>query len=256
MKYSDKKIVTTEGIKAEILMLQMGIKEDVRMQGVFSRNYSEDLIGIDYEENKPVVKLSRDGVFHLLPEGLFFEENRIKSIHKNDFNVEYEQFNEEKKSIEQFFQAFDIVHFKLGLEMEKKLNDILQKGNTVFTSAFLDDQKTDSDNEYISKIKILLPFVSQLRGNLALLTELLENVFSAKKVEPKRIQPFRIQFIIHKENLSKEEYLLMDKNTNTFFDFFRHWFLPVEMECDYRIKDYTSSFTLGNTSLLDYNTHL
>ena len=76
------------------------------------------------------------------------------------------------------------------------------------------------------------------------------------KIEIKEKGTFHKQFIIHKGGLSKEEYQSMDEGLIDFFDFLRQWFLPVEVEYDYRIKDYKNSFTLGNTLLLDYNTHL
>lgn len=245
-------------IKAETLLAQMDLPADpeVCMQGIFSRNYSEDLICVRNEEGKAVVELSRDGVFHLLPEGLFFEENRIKDIPNNDFEPGYTRFKEEKEYVKSFFRVFDQLYFKQTLEMEKKLNILAEKGNRIFLGEFLDERELDSDNEYISKIKTILPFVSLLRGNLALLTELLKEILAVNKVELKKTKPFCMQFIIHREGLSKEEYLSMDKNMAAFFVFFCQWFLPVEMKFNYRIKDYTNPFRLGNTLLLDYNTHL
>lgn len=240
-------------IKAETLISQMDVKGDVdiRMKGVFSRNYSNDLINITNEIDKTLLELSRDGIFHLLPEGLFFEENRIKNILKSDFKNKYKQFREEKENIELFFQPFDLAYFKLSLELEKELNAITEKGNNIFTEDFW-----DSGNTYISKIKTIFPFVCDLKRNPELLTDILKNVFSVEKIETRKAKPFYVQFIIYKEGLSKDAYQKMDKELSGFFEFFCEWFLPVEMEYDYRIKDCKTPFTLGNTLLLDYNTHL
>ena len=247
-----------KGTKAETLISQLDIKDDfcVRMEGIFSRNYSEDLIGIEEIDDKTFLKLSRDGIFHLLPEGLFFEGNRVKNIPKHDFSREYKKFKEEKERIELFFQLFDTTHFKLSLELEKKLNRIAEQRNDIFTNAFFDEPEVEEDNQYISGIKKLLPFASELRGNFALLTDILKNIFSVEKIEIVETEPFHRRFIIHKEGLSQEEYLLMDEELVPFFDFFSQWFLPVEMEYDFRLKDYKTPFTLGNILLLDYNTRL
>ena len=244
-----------EGIKAETLISLMDINEgiDVRMQGVFSRNYSEDLIRVSNEE----VELSHNGIFHLLPEGLFFEKNRIKNIPKAEFTEKYKQFEIEKETIKSFFRPFDIEYFRLNLELERKLNAIAEQGNKIFfIKDFFDISEIDENNTYISKIKTILPFVGFLRGNLALLTDILKNILSVEKVEIKKEKTLYLKFVIHKEGLFKEEYQSMDGNLSVFFDFFCQWFLPIEAKYDYQIKDYKNPFILGNTLLLDYNTHL
>ena len=250
--------INLEETKAETLISQIDINENisVRLSGIFSRNYSDDLISVSNEKDKTFLEISRDGIFRLLPEGLFFKENLKKSIIKDDFESKYKKFKEKKERIEMFFQPFDTEYFKLNLGLEKKLNAISEKGNNALLSALEDEAEIDTSNEYISKMKILLPFVSHLRGNHILLVDILKNVLDAEKIEIKEIRPLYLRFIIHKEGLSKEEYKSMDKALNGFFDFFRQWFLPVEVEYDYRIKDYKAPFKLGSTLLLDYNTHL
>jgi len=257
VKYLNEHI-NAEEIKAETLISQMDTKDNlnVRMQGIFSRNYSEDLIDVSNERDKTILDLSRNGIFHFLPEGLFFEETRLKNRRCECFDDRYNAFKKEKEKIKSFFQPFDTEYFKHSLALEKKLNAISELGNTVLTNAFFNDHEIDTNNEYLSKIKILLPFVSSLRGNMPLLTNMLKNVLCVEKVEIKKIQPFYMRFVIHKKGLSKEEYKNMDRKLSVFFDFFHQWFLPVEVEYDYKIKDYKMPFTLRNTLLLDYNTHL
>ncbi len=245
-------------VKAETLIARMDIKENfhVRMGGIFSRNYSEDLICVEEKDDQPVFTLSRDGMFHLLPEGLFFEENKIKKFPKNDFEEKYRQFKEEKERIEFFFQQFDTELFKLSVKLDEKLNEILERKSDIFISTFSDVPETETDNKYISGIKAMLPFVNDLKGNFALLADILKNVLSAEKVEIRETQPFHRQFVIHKSGLTKDEFVKMDEELVDFFDFFHQWFLPVEMEYSYRIKDYKTPFILGTTLLLDYNTLL
>jgi len=258
MKYLDE-YINIEEIKAETLISQMETSGNsgVRMQGIFSRNYSEDLISITKEEDKTIFDLSRDSVFHLLPGSLFFKENQLRKDSKPNFDFEKEQteLKKQKKNILSFFSPFDTEYFKLSLELEKKLNAIAETGNRIFISILEDESAIETKNEYISRIKILLPFVSQLRGNHILLLDILKNILSAEKIEIEERGTFYKRFIIHREGLSKEEYQSMDESLIDFFDFLRQWFLPVEVKYDYRIKDYKNSFTLGNILLLDYNTH-
>ena len=257
MKYLNKQM-DTEEIKAETLISQMDTKDalNVHMHGIFARNYAEDLMSITHDQDTTTVELPRNGIFHLLPEGLFFEENRLRSVRGEYFEDKYDKFKKEKEVVKSFFQPFDTEYFKHSFALEKKLNAITECGNAVFINTFLNEPEINTDNEYLAKIKILLPFVSRLRGNPALLTNILEEVFSVEKVEIKNPRPLHMRFIIHKEGLSKEEYKKMDAELALFFDFFYRWFLPVEAEYDYRIKDYKAPFTLGNTLILDYNTHL
>ena len=257
MKYLIEQIETPE-IKAETLVAQMDVKENlnVRMRGVFSRNYGEDLIGISHDRDTTTLYLSRNGVFHILPEGLFFEENRLRTTRNDYFEEKYDKFKKEAEKVKSFFQIFDTAHFKQSFALEQTLNAITERGNTVLINPCLNKPEMDTRNEYLEKLKPLLPFVSELRGNLVLLPNLLKETLSVEKVEIRQTKPLYMQFILHKSGLSKEEFWEMDRDFAEFFEFFYRWFLPAEMEYEYKIKSYKEPFTLGSTLILDYNTHL
>jgi hypothetical protein len=255
MNYLNKHIDSTD-ISAEALIALMDTKEDfdIVMRGIFSRNYSEDLISVRNEYDKTLVELSRDGIFHLLPEALLFDE--IKGVVDHDVKAQHKQLKEKQEKVKSFFQFFDNECFKLTLQQEKNTNHIAEKGNIFLLTGMLDETDIDTNNEYITKIKTVLPFVSHLRGNHLLLADILKNALSVDKVETQKIETFRMRFIFQKDGLSKDEYHQMNKEITVFFDFFTQWFLPVEMEYDFRLKSRKTPFTLGNTLLLGYNTHL
>ena len=244
-------------IKAETLISLMNLEKILKiyMRGTFSRNFSGDLIGVSKKE----VELSRNGIFNTLPENLFFEENRVRDILKNNFDEKYHKYLNEKKEIISFFQPFDSVYFNLSLDLEKKLKTVAEKGNSFLSKTYLCDTETTEKNNYISKIKKLLPFVSQLRGNYPLLINILKEILKVDKIK-KRIDRknsiYKCTFLIYKEGLSKAAYMEMDEKLGEFFNFFSEWFLPAEMVHDYRIKDYKEKFTLSKMLLLDYNTNL
>lgn len=253
MKLFDE-YIDTEDIRAETIISQLDLPEfSVRNSGIFSRNYSDDLVSIKEENNVPMVELSRDGTFHLLPEGLFFKENRLKINDKHVLDKENEKVREEKRKIELFFRPFETKYFRLSLELESRINEIAEKGNNVFTDFLFEGIEVDTRNRYICKILPLLSYLGELKGNLELLTDILEITFSAK-VEFRK-KGLSLLFVIHERSLNKNEYFSMDGEIAGFFDFFTEWFLPIEADVDFRIKDYKENFTLSGPLLLDYNTH-
>jgi len=263
MKYFDKYIDLKE-IKAEAFVsIIEEFDFDVISKGSFVRNLSDDLLSIKNYDNRTTIELARDGVFQLLPEGLFFEEDSLRLKKKN-----YKKLKEEKERVELFFQPFDTEYFKLGLELQDRINDISEKETNILIDHFFEISQADENNKYIKKIKSILPLVSEIRGNEKRLKEILENVFSAKVeiftnikevkndyIDESEIS-FNMKFVIHKLGLKREEYKIMNIEVNTFFDFFYKYFLPVEVGYEFIIKDKEEKFILGNTLILDYNTQL
>lgn len=247
--------IETEDIKAETIVSQLEIPQfAVRNKGIFYRNYSDDLVSIKEENNFPLIELSRDGIFHLLPEGLFFKENRLKINDKHVLEQENDKIRNERAKIDQFFLPFETRYFQLSLELESRLNEIAEKRNHIVSDYLFEGVEIDTQNSYIQSLLPLLPYISDLRGNFELLRDLLQIIFSAK-VEFRR-NGLSLFLVIHKRKLQKGEYFSMDDELKHFFDFFTEWFLPIEVDFDFRIKDYDEKFTLGSPLLLDYNTHL
>ncbi|MFV0538281.1 MAG: hypothetical protein ACK5M3_13075 [Dysgonomonas sp.] len=253
MKLFDE-YIDAEDIKAEAIVSQLELPQFVvRNKGIFHRNYSDDLISIKEESNIPIIELSRDGTFHLLPEGLFFKESRLKINDRHILDKENDKIREEKAKIELFFQPFETKYFQLSLELESQLNKIAEKGNSILADYLFEGIDIDSENSFIQTLYPLLPYVSELKGNMNLLRDLLQIIFLAK-VEIRRNE-LSLFFIIHRSKLLKSMYSSLDNELACFFEFFTEWFLPVEVDFDFRIKDYKENFCLGSPLLLDYNTH-
>lgn len=254
MKFFDE-YIEAENIRAETIVSQLEELPNyvVRNKGIFHRNYSGDLISIQEENNINVLELSRDGTFHLLPEGVFFKENRLKINDKYVLDKEKDKIREEKRRIELFFRSFETKYFRLSLELESRLNKIAEKGNYFIYDYIFEGIEIDVRNPYIQAILPLLPYVSELKGNLDLLRDLLQIIFFAK-VEIRKNE-LSLFFVINRSKLLKNDYFSMDNEIAVFFEFFTEWFLPVECDFDFRIKDYEERFNLGSSLLLDYNTH-
>jgi hypothetical protein len=223
-------------------------------ESVFARNHSEDLLRVDVDQDRITVHISKDGIYNLLPNGLFFADNQLNEEKKrgNDFKSAYDKIKKQKKETQEFFQPYDTELFKLIVEQERKINQLFQTGNKIWVS----DLPGNSKNEYINKLIPLLPYASQLRGNVPLLIDLLKFALVVEKIEIKELKPLYARFIIHKEGLAKEDYLAMNEDLKQFFEFFCHWFLPVEKEYDFRMKDNKHLFKFEKSLILDYNTNL
>lgn len=265
---------TVENIKAESFLasfLESCSNIMIDPQGVFSRNYNEDIIGIDIDseaKEKMTIQLSRDGLFHILPEGMFFKENELREIGRKKntekFKLEEERINKEKQKIRLFFQPFDTAYFRLRFELEKKLNEIATNRIRILFDELLDVFPVHSENPYIKKVIPLIPVASEIRGNTRILKDILKAVFFPAKIEMQNRVKQKItgtagrimKITIHIEKLSAEEFRNLKKEVDVFACFFYEWFLPVDLEYRFKVKDTKEQFILGSPMTLDYNTYL
>jgi len=77
--------INLQEIKAETILSLKDLPDFLVQKensGTFYRNYSPDLI--EYDNFNNTVTLSRDGVYNLLPEGLFFKEDELNSKNFQD----------------------------------------------------------------------------------------------------------------------------------------------------------------------------
>lgn len=262
-EYKDE-FLSFKEIKAEtIISLFKEQNFHVQTNGAFYRNFSGDLLNIKKDDfAKTIVKLSRDGVFHILPEGLFFDEYELK-LKKKD----YEKFKEEKEKIKLFFQPFDTLNFAQSLQLEEEIINISENENDILIDFLFDKLELNTKNEYINKIKTLLPFAGYIKGDKKLIHEILENIFQTNiSMDIKIINKnennevincnYLMSIVINKPDLNSTEYYTIYEKTSDFFAFFYKYFLPIELEYEFKIKDYNETLVLGKSLILDYNTQL
>ena len=263
-----------EQVKAEAFLTSfMDSCSDVivESQGVFSRNYNDDIVSIDSDDNpgqKLTIQLSRDGLFHILPESLFFTENKLREIGKKGntekFKQEEERITKEKQKIKSFFQPFDMTYFKLRFELEKQLNQLAANRTQIIVDELFDIYQLNSKNPFIHKTISLIPIISEIRGNKQVLKNILKVLFYPSKVEMFLIKSqnasgqkrtlLKINLLIKK--ISSKQYTTLKKEIDEFAIFFYEWFLPVDMGIEVKIKDKDERFILGKAMTLDYNTYL
>ena len=264
-----------ENIKAESFLSSMleslaGI--NLEFQGVFSRNYYNDIIFIDQDtysgKSKLNINLSRDSIFHILPEGLFFKEDVLRKVQKEKnpekFKALSEKIIREKLKLLSFFYPFDKTYFSLRFELERQLNELAENKTSTLIEELFDIFPIDEKNDFIKKIIPLLPLASEIRSNKMIWRDIFKNVFYPADIEVRIAQKQNaagmmqriVKTTIHIEKLSNREFKKIKKDVDIFSHFFYEWFLPADIGYEFKVKDVKERFVLGGEMTLDYNTFL
>jgi hypothetical protein len=244
----------------------------LEFHGVFSRNYVSDIISMDeekiFDKMQLNIRLSRDSLFHILPEGLFFRENELREVaqEKNEekFKALEEKIILEKQKILAFFYPFDKTYFGLKFELEKRVNELATNRTRLLLDELFKDFQIDEKNELIKKLIPLLPLASEIRSNKMIWKDIIQNIFFparvdvriAEKLISEGVKRRIVKTTIHIEKLSNEEFMIYKKNIDVFAQFFYEWFIPVDMGYEFKVKDVKEQFVLGKPLTLDYNTYL
>jgi len=265
-----------ELIKAEAFLTSLMESIDginLEFQGVFSRNYYNDIFYMDQEKilDKLMlnIKLSRDSLFHILPEGLFFRENDLRKAAKEKnvekFKALEEQIIREKQIILSFFYPFDKTYFGLKFDLEQKLNECSENRTQIWIDKLLNVfGLNEVKNNLIRRIIPLLPLASEIRSNKLIWRDIIKSIFFPANVEvriteklsPTGIKRNIVKTTIHIEKLTNEEFLSIKKEIDPFAHFFYEWFLPADMGYEFKVKDKKERFVFGKDLTLDYNTQL
>jgi len=266
---------THDKIKAESFLttLMESVSEaNLEFNGVFSRNYVNDIISMEYEKvfdkMQLNIRLSRDSLFHILPEGLFFRENELRKVaqEKNEekFKALEQKIIWEKQKLLSFFYPFDKTYFSLKFEMERKLNELAANRTSLLMDKLFAVFQIDEKNDLIRKLIPLLPLASEIRSNKVIWKGILKNIFYpakigiriSEKLNNDGIKRRIVKTTIHIEKLSNEEFMRLKKEVDIFARFFYEWFLPVDMGYEFKVKDVRQPFVLGESLTLDYNTQM
>ena len=120
-------------------------------------------------------------------------------------------------------------------------------------------------NPFVKAMAVLLPCAKLWRGDYPALRNLMARLFGCK-VELKRgrysesdssvrwIPTVRYDLLI--EGLTAEEYRKISALLQPFADFVGEWFIPAEVVCQVKIKEYGQAQKTDSRLVLDYNTNL
>ena len=239
------------------------IPEQVVTNGIFYSNYCEDLLEVETMEGRAHrIKLSRDGLFHLLPEALFFNDNRLQ-----DPKLKAMPVKAEKERVMTFFEPFDLAYFQVGLGLDQTTSQLEACTVNSLVKEIYDVDVQSIQNPFVRQMAPFLLQASTIRGDFPLIGKLMASIIGfhteIKPVVRKLEQPdepqkemcvARVLFYI--PDLSNSEYARRYEELGEFVNFVADWFFPFNQAFEYAIKDNTHPFVLDGTMTLDYNTYL
>ena len=220
----------------------------------FSRNYSGDLKGCDAAARS--VSLSRNGIYDVLPEKLFFDPNELRDKESRAFAQRVTEIYEEEKNIQKYFLPFDSFFFNRSLNVRMNVNRLVDDKTELLLKMLFDYDIREEKNPYVRLLAPLLLQVTELRGDFDRLATVLSTVIDCR-VDYCILHQDTVVFTVHKRNMNSKEYKEFMTILKPLFDFFQEWFVPMEMDCGYKVKDFQQPFILSDERplVLDYNTH-
>ena len=221
----------------------------------FSRNYSGDLRSVHTDTN--TVKLSRNGLYDILPEKIFFDVDELRFKESRDLAQRITEIYEEEKNIKDYFLPLDSFFFNQSCQYHATANYLVDNKTKWLVKLLFDYDIDAEENPFVKQMAPLLLHVAEIRANLGLISQILSEILDCR-VDYHVNHQEEVLFVIHKRNLSGTEYHAFMRDLKPLFDFVTYWFVSMDMDCIYKVKDYYQPFILSNERplVLDYNTQI
>jgi len=244
-----------------LLYRGQGRKWIVHNQGLFYRNYSEDIMSIDEESNN--ITLSRDGWLKYCPQELISPVDEIQNINnasgKKKLSVAAidEMIRNRIKILSESFVPFDTFALRVRLQLEDKLQEILDgKANYILKRYYDFDMEAETD-EYIRKAAMLLPYLPRIRGNVMFVVNLMQTLTHRRiecryttygEIDNTRCNTRKVFFDVVMDGLDDKQYQEEMNRITPLFTFLQERFLPLDLMSTIGIKGVNSEMFI-----LDYN---
>jgi hypothetical protein len=181
-------------IKAEVLMADLmlgGLPSSgflVFFDSLFKRGYSKDILKADKTvisdaEETLAIYLSRDGLYDLLPEGLFHTSPESALTSGTGMATDSRKESMIEKETRRFFQPFENELFYQRVQLELRERSILEKlSDYNLDDFFLDFWKIDRSlpDNLIIKLSAMLPFVKEIAGDFDMTASCLGAILGEK----------------------------------------------------------------------------
>ena len=225
-----------------------------RYKGIFSRNYSGDFRSCDTENN--TIELSRDGLYEILPNMLFFTGNELLGKDAADFKWTERVLIQRKERIKNVMMPFDSFYFNDSISLEKALNGVVDNKTLIVLETLTGIDFSKETNTYIRKMAPCILQAAKVRGDYRFLCRMMTCVLGYQTHY--QLKTDRVRFIVNRPNLSHSAFLSYLEELKPFFQFVEEWFVPFEMQCEYKVRDYgrDNRFEGPNKLMLDYNATL
>ena len=223
-------------------------------KGIFSRNYSGDLRSCDHETN--TVELSRDGLFELLPQTMFFTGNELIGKEDSDIKLIEHVLKQRRERIKNVMLPLDSIYFNQSLAIETTVNNNLSDRTAILLKTLTGNDFSQEANPYIKKMAHVILQAAKVRGDYRFLCRMMTCILGFKTEY--RLKTDRVRFIVNRPNLSQTALYSYIEELKPFFNFLEEWFVPFEMQCEFKVRDYERDDHIEgpNKLMLDYNATL
>lgn len=234
-------------------------KWKARHAGTFYRNYNRDALAV-YEE-EPTVVLSRDGFLQLLPKGLLTTADEAKNANRRSDNEHQQRMH----LLQDAFLPFDTYWFNRKVQVELKTSEMLFTKLDYLLKVYFDFDLAAETNAYVRQAATLLPFVKNKRGDFGFIRELLSTLvhcettltvgrYSHTDSTVSWLPKVRFELLI--DGLSTEDYRQLQHELDPLYSFIREWLVPIEVVCQFEIKEHGHAQHVADRLTLNYNTEL
>ncbi len=145
----------------------------IHYQGSFKRSYSRDVESVRITDASPAkasIYLNRDGIYDLLPEGLFHQTKGNSRVNNVQNAVEeHKQFKEEENQARKFFRPLEQMLFLYRAATETaERNALYDIQNGRLNSSFYQFWNISEDlpGEPAARLLRLIPYAEKLKGKV------------------------------------------------------------------------------------------
>jgi hypothetical protein len=178
-----------EDIRAEVLIAywleNQSIQLDdlvIRPEGTFRRSFSKDVLSVEAADKSKgsisTVNISREGLYDMLPEGLFHQAEQKYNKSTTDAIEETERYNKEEKNARAFFLPLEQEFYRQKVwlestEMKYWLNSAHPNNVKMLMRFWLLDQSLLTSKQCIT-LTSLMPHLHNIVGDIQLTKHSLE----------------------------------------------------------------------------------
>lgn len=261
---------TENNARAEFVALQLkdGFENHlIRMDGKSCKGYCEDILSVD--EYPKRVRLTRNGIMHSLPEGLFSHEDFLRNAKEDDLHEQLEKLHELRENCAAYFEIFDTRFFAEGISLQKVVDTTEKNIDALLLKFFYGEnvaQILDNEDPVKRHLVLLLLIRNRIKGDIDALAFYLSLIFKKKTIGNTIYRRLNnnsatlvkyVQFIVYFDGLSHDECVKKMKIYKDYFDFINDWFIPFDCTLEYYLRDTHQPFAFQEHQCLTlgYNTH-
>jgi len=151
----------------------------ITIKGAFKKSYSNDVAALHIDDERRRINASliinRNGMYDLLPEGLFHQTRGMMAVRSvQDAVQEHRKYREEERYARKFFAPLEEMVFRYRIEAERSersaLANVKNEQLTESLFEFWNIEKNLPKKEALRMLK-LMPYVNTIKGSAEAITE-------------------------------------------------------------------------------------